>query len=338
MSERGRGPTRSERVYGVLLKAYPKAFREEYGPHMVQAFGDLCRAGYERAGTAGLVLVWVRALLDLLRTAASERTGAVPAMTFVIPIAGSPRMVRWGGAAAICGAACALVAMILGDLSMVYTREPILNALSAYQEGESSYSPLIVLLHPIVWEVVSTVAGLFFVTAFLGLYALVARRSGRIAFFGGVLMCAGFVALSVFAGSNAYRAFLAFSGGLGEIWTDPFSEFLGFATPMYLLGALLLSLAVFRTRALGRWSLLPLVLFVLPTLLRFLLIDAAFPVQDRTQAVREGFGTLVIVHSPELLTQLSWIVIGCLLWRSSRTVVATGEAAAVEPRGAAANS
>lgn len=34
MSEEGRSPNRSERVYGMLLKAYPKGFRDEYGAQM----------------------------------------------------------------------------------------------------------------------------------------------------------------------------------------------------------------------------------------------------------------------------------------------------------------
>ncbi len=333
-----RGSTRSERVYRTLLKAYPRGFREEYGPHMVQAFEDLCRAGYERAGTAGLIVVWVRVVLDLLRTAASERTRTASGATFVIPIVGSPRMVRWGGAAAICGAVCAVVALVLGDLSIAYTREPILNALSAYQRGGSSYSPFIVLLHPVTEQLLDTLAGLFFAVAFLGLYALVSRRSGRGALYGGAMMCMGLAVLAVFAGSNAYRAFLAFSGGLGETWMDPSLMLMEVTSLLYLLGALLLSVAVFRTRALGRWSLLPLVLFALPTLLRLLLIDLAFPVQNGPQAVREGFGTLVIVHSPELLAQLSWIVIGCLLWRSSRSVVTNGESGTAESPGGVASS
>jgi len=35
--------SRSERVYRVLLLAYPRKFRREYGPQMEQAFGDLYR-------------------------------------------------------------------------------------------------------------------------------------------------------------------------------------------------------------------------------------------------------------------------------------------------------
>ncbi len=31
----------SEDAYGALLVLYPKEYREEYGPHMVQVFRDL---------------------------------------------------------------------------------------------------------------------------------------------------------------------------------------------------------------------------------------------------------------------------------------------------------
>ena len=316
---RGR-KTRSERVYEALLLAYPKEYRREYGPLMAQAFGDQCRAERERAGLIGLVLLWVRTILDLFRTAASERAGMTPAGTFVLPVAGSPRMVRWGGLAAICGAVCALVAMVLGDLSIAYTKEPIGNALAAYQDGESSYSPLIVLLQPIVEESLSALAGLFFATAFIGMYALVARRSGRSALWGGGLICLGVAALILSVASNAYRMFVVFGGRLDRIASNPLSDVFAAVVPAYLIGALLLSVAIFRTGALGRWSVLPLLLWLPGTLLRIVLIQAGFPVQDRTQAISEGIGTLAIVHSPVLLTNAAWIVIGYLMWLSYRAV------------------
>lgn len=66
-------PSRSERVYEVLLMAYPKEFRCEYGPCMAQAFRDL---RYEKRwdGAAGLLRLWVRTLLDLAATAFAERS------------------------------------------------------------------------------------------------------------------------------------------------------------------------------------------------------------------------------------------------------------------------
>ncbi|MCA1718152.1 MAG: hypothetical protein LC781_15470 [Actinobacteria bacterium] len=45
--------TISERVYKTLLKAYPKEFRDEYGPQMVRDFQDLCWEELERGGVAG---------------------------------------------------------------------------------------------------------------------------------------------------------------------------------------------------------------------------------------------------------------------------------------------
>ena len=95
-------------------------------------------------------------------------------------------------------------------------------------------------------------------------------------------------------------------------------------------------MAIFRTGALGQWSVLPLLLWLPGTVLRIVLIQTGFPVQDRTQAISEGIGTLAIVHSPALLTNGAWIVIGCLMWLSYRAVRLDGNAPAVEAGGLAA--
>lgn len=63
----------SERVYRVLLLAYPKEFRREYGPQMEQAFRDLYQAERERSGQSGLVLLWMRTISDLVPTAVAQR-------------------------------------------------------------------------------------------------------------------------------------------------------------------------------------------------------------------------------------------------------------------------
>lgn len=316
----GRARSLSERVYGALLAAYPKAFRREYGPQMAQVFGDLCREERERAGLVGLFLLWTRTILDLLRTAASERTRTSPGDILVIPIAGSPRMVRWGGAAAILGAFFSLVATTLIVFSVVYLEEPIFNALWAYQDGGSGYSPFVVLLHPIVSEVLGTLSWVLLVTAFIGLYALVARRSGRMARLGGILMCAGFAMLVTFAASNAVRMVEIFGGRLGQIGTDPLLIVADLAVPAFLIGALLLSFSVARTRALGSWSALPLVLLFAGTVLRMVLIRSGLPVQDLPQAVREGTAVLLIVHAPTLVTNAGWVLLGCVMWRRSGKV------------------
>jgi len=50
--------------YRLLLAAYPASFREEYGQAMVQVFRDTAREEYRRRGLRGLVMVWLRTLVD----------------------------------------------------------------------------------------------------------------------------------------------------------------------------------------------------------------------------------------------------------------------------------
>ena len=63
----------SYRIYGLLLLAYPKDFRRDYGPHMAQIFRDCYRAEKRRPGQARLFRLWLNTLVDLLRTAPKER-------------------------------------------------------------------------------------------------------------------------------------------------------------------------------------------------------------------------------------------------------------------------
>ena len=65
--------SRPERVYRVLLLAYPREFRREYGPQMEQAFGDLYRQACERGRRRGIGLLWALTISDLARTAVEQR-------------------------------------------------------------------------------------------------------------------------------------------------------------------------------------------------------------------------------------------------------------------------
>jgi hypothetical protein len=66
--------SRSERVYSILLLAYPREFRGYYRGEMVQAFGDSCREAKRRGGALGLIMLWVRTVPDLASTAFAERS------------------------------------------------------------------------------------------------------------------------------------------------------------------------------------------------------------------------------------------------------------------------
>jgi capsular polysaccharide biosynthesis protein len=63
----------SRRVYRLLLAAYPRAHRKEYGGPMEQLFRDQCRDAWQRRRIWGVLGLWLRVLPDLLKTAIWER-------------------------------------------------------------------------------------------------------------------------------------------------------------------------------------------------------------------------------------------------------------------------
>lgn len=64
-------PATAERIYGLLLRSYPPAFRAEYGREMLLLFRDQCREGDVR--TPGF---WARVLSDIIRSAPALRLEA----------------------------------------------------------------------------------------------------------------------------------------------------------------------------------------------------------------------------------------------------------------------
>ena len=61
----------STRLYGWLLLAYPSHFRRQFGGQMRQTFRD---CSYFEADRGRLISFWLRTLVDLVLTAAQERT------------------------------------------------------------------------------------------------------------------------------------------------------------------------------------------------------------------------------------------------------------------------
>src|SRR5438034_1103981 len=84
-------------LYGsikLLLVAYPRRFRREYGGSMAQVFRDCCRAAERQQGARGVVWLWLATLRDLVRTAFVERVSEVVAMS-------RANWIRWGGLASV---------------------------------------------------------------------------------------------------------------------------------------------------------------------------------------------------------------------------------------------
>ncbi len=71
-----RTASRAERLYRLLLFAYPGKFRHVYGEQMTQIFRDCCREALQKEGAFNLVQLWGFVLYDLATTAFSERLKA----------------------------------------------------------------------------------------------------------------------------------------------------------------------------------------------------------------------------------------------------------------------
>lgn len=67
-----RHPVVAERIYRLLLCAYPPAFRNAFGREMTQVFRDQCRM---RGSTTALTL-WMNVVLDVARSAPAIRIEA----------------------------------------------------------------------------------------------------------------------------------------------------------------------------------------------------------------------------------------------------------------------
>lgn len=68
--------TAAERLYALLLRLYPRAHRQAYGPLMRQAFRDSYRDALATDGNVGLRF-WLRVVDDEARSVAREQGAAL---------------------------------------------------------------------------------------------------------------------------------------------------------------------------------------------------------------------------------------------------------------------
>ena len=64
--------SRAQTLFQLVLLAYPREFRRDFGSHMTQLFGDCYRAEKESGRPFGVGRLWLHTLLDLVRTAPKE--------------------------------------------------------------------------------------------------------------------------------------------------------------------------------------------------------------------------------------------------------------------------
>jgi predicted permease len=65
--------TLSERVFAVLIRLFPRDFRDQFGQDMRELFSDQLRAARSRAHPFGVTRLWLRTVPSLLHAAAMER-------------------------------------------------------------------------------------------------------------------------------------------------------------------------------------------------------------------------------------------------------------------------
>ncbi len=62
----------SDRIFQLVLAAYPSEFRRIYGKPMAQVFRDCCRDIYQQSGAGGVIVLWIAALYDIVVNALGE--------------------------------------------------------------------------------------------------------------------------------------------------------------------------------------------------------------------------------------------------------------------------
>lgn len=86
------------RVYEALLALYPADYRRDYGRLMAQLFRDVSRERYRRAGWPGIMVWWLKTLLDLSLTVIEQRRKVKFSMVKTRLIQMSPVLLVIGGA------------------------------------------------------------------------------------------------------------------------------------------------------------------------------------------------------------------------------------------------
>ena len=249
----GRGDEASERVYRRLMRAYPEEVRRRYANEMVGYFGDLCREERLNGGARGMVLLWARALPELLFTALQER-GTVFWRNGYLP-AGPRTVARWG-------ALCALIGGSLG-IAFHLIEYSLLGALNISTEGSYVSDPFtrFFTFTMLLGALSLSSLGLF------GLYGAVVAHSGRPGLLAGAGAIFSAASASLWLSISGYGVVHSLASGtalfapLEWLWYAG-SALLPLAFVSWFLGFLTLGVAAAMGRRLRtRLRILPLVLF-----------------------------------------------------------------------------
>lgn len=105
----------SLRVYRVLLASYPQSFRQEYAPHMLQAFGDYTRRVYQQRGLASLIWWWALTFFDFANSVLEEHLQGITNMT-------KEKFIRLGSWALMLGGITLFIGFLVSGESSAFGR------------------------------------------------------------------------------------------------------------------------------------------------------------------------------------------------------------------------
>lgn len=215
----------SARLYQALLAVYPSEFRQAYGSPMLQVFRDCCRRALGEAGSAGLLALWARTMLDTLQTALEEHVQRGVDMS-------KEKFIKLSGWALMLGG----LALLLGFLAGTRPEYNQFNArsLPIDQYANAVSDPLMVM------------SMFLLAVGVIGLFLQYGPRAGS---FGRASL--GLSALSGVVGAIG-------SVGLSIVDENPWWSIFFFGLVFEFLGLALFGLTNLRQRVLPRWNALPL--------------------------------------------------------------------------------
>jgi hypothetical protein len=217
----------SSAIYCALLALYPLAFRREFGNEMAQVFRTALRREWRARGAAGVVSLWMPMVSDLIVTALRERLAQERQEIPMSRLA----FIRAAGAVTILGGALYLLVSLSHPMGLARAVVPL--SVACLLIG-------VIGLHACLWGREGWLGWLGAALAATGLALGVAGMTSS------ALQCANGCRSVVGASANIASQLLNTGEHAGLV-------FIG-------AGMLLWGVVALRTLALGRWSILPLVI------------------------------------------------------------------------------
>ena len=230
----------------------------------------------------------------------------------VVSALSSSRWIGWGGVSLLVGGALGIAAQVF--FVLMFVTFPLLTSGLALGLLEGIF-----LLRSFVTLLVA--AGM------IGLYALVARRPGRPRMLAGAGLGLVVVSAAVISVLNVYEivaapGYIAYGPAQGVPISQKIQLWAGWGWPV---GAVILGLGALRTRELGRWRPLPLVVGLFSTPLVYRLFLHAVTGGNPEMGV--GGTSRILLDAQPMLLNLGWVLLGYALLRArgAETAAQTNE-------------